>query len=131
MGRAHRRTAQESIVADRPSEPSRRRRSGNPAVRAGAVPASPAREKVERTSLPLLVRLAGVPRWLLLVVTLALVISGLLLPGIAGAVILLAVGVLAGWLLALSWPALGAGARAARILILLLIVLDAGIKVAH
>jgi len=131
MGRAYRRTARESIVADHPSEPSRRRRSGNPAVRAGAVPPSPARVKVERTSLPLLVRLAGVPRWLVLVVTLVLVISGLLLPGVAGAVILLAVGVLAGWLFVLSWPALGAGARAARILILLLVVLDAGIKIAR
>ncbi len=115
-------------MPDRPPDPSRRRRSGNPAVRAGAVPPSPARAEVERRSWPLLVRLAAVPRWLLLVVVLVLAIAGLLLPGIAGAALLLVVGALAAWLLVLSWPALGPGARSARILILVLIAFDAGIK---
>jgi uncharacterized membrane protein len=116
-------------VPDPPPDQSRSRRSGNPAVRAGAVPPSPARAKVERRSLPLLVRLNAVPRWLLLVVVLLLAVAGLLLPGIVGAALLLVVGALAAWLLVLSWPALGPGARAARVLILVLIMFDVGLKV--
>ena len=61
---------------------------------------------------------------------LGLAVAGLLLPGWVGAVVLVVVGVLAGWLTALAWPALGAGARAARVLILLLLVVDVGIKIA-
>lgn len=117
-------------MADRPSDPSRRRRSGNPAVRAGAVPPSPARAKVERGSMPLLMRLAQLPRWLVVIVLLALVIAGLVLRGPAGAAVLLLVGALAAWLLVLSWPALGPGARSARVLVIVLIAVDAGIKVA-
>ena len=110
-------------------EQSRRRRSGNPAVRAGAVPPSPGRAELERRSLPWLLRLRAVPRWLLLVVVLVLALVGLLLPGWPGAIVLLVVGVLAAWLTALSWPALGPGARAARLLILLLLLVDVGIKI--
>ena len=109
---------------------SRARRSGNPAVRAGAQQPSPARQELERRSRPWLMRLSAVPRWLVLLVVLALAITGLLLPGWVGAAILVVVGALAGWLTALSWPALGPGARAARVLILLLLAVDVGIKIA-
>jgi uncharacterized membrane protein len=109
---------------------SRARRSGNPAVRAGAQPPSPAREGLERRSRRWLVRLAAIPRWLVLLVVLGLAITGLLLPGWVGAAILLVVGALAAWLTALAWPALGPGARAARVLILLLLAVDVGIKIA-
>ncbi len=118
-------------MANRSSDPSRRRRSGNPAVRAGAVPPSPARAKVERTSLPLLLRLSAVPRWLLLVVMLVLVIAGLVLPGVAGAALLVLVGLLVTWLLVVSWPVLGPGTRAARVLVVALLAVDAGIKIVH
>ena len=112
------------------SSSSRRRRSGNPAVRAGAVPPSPARARLERRSRPWLLRLAAVPRWLVLVLVLALAVAGLLLPDWAGAVVLLVVAGLAAWLTAMAWPALGPGARSARVLILLLILFDVGLKVA-
>jgi uncharacterized membrane protein len=110
---------------------SRARRSGNPAVRAGAVPPSPGRQELERRSLPWLLRLRRIPRWLLLVVVVALAIVGLLLPGWAGAGVLLVVGLLAAWLTALAWPVLKPGARASRVLILGLIVLDASIKISR
>jgi uncharacterized membrane protein len=117
-------------VPDRQPDQSRSRRSGNPAVRAGAVPPSPARAAVERRSMPVLLRLNAVPRWLLLVLVLVLAVAGLLLPGLLGAALLLVVFALAAWLLLLSWPVLGSGARSARILILVLIAVDAGIKIA-
>ncbi len=113
-----------------PEDQSRRRRSGNPAVRAGAVPPSAARNELERRSLPWLLRLRAVPRWLLLAGVLVLAVVGLLLPGWPGALVLVLVGALAAWLTALSWPALGPGARAARVLILLLLAVDVGIKIA-
>jgi uncharacterized membrane protein len=119
------------VPAPRDDDRSRARRSGNPAVRAGAVPpSSPARQELERRSRPWLVRLVALPRWLVLLVVLALAVTGLLLPGWVGAAILVVVGLLAGWLTALAWPALGPGARAARVLILLLLAVDVGIKIA-
>jgi uncharacterized membrane protein len=99
-------------------------------VRAGAVPPSPARARLEHRSGPWLLRLTAIPRWLLLALVIALAVLGLLLPGWAGAIVLLVVAGLAGWLTALTWPALGPGARAARVLILLLILFDVGLKVA-
>ncbi len=115
-------------MADRPPDQSRSKRSGNPAVRAGAVPPSPARAGVERRSRPLLVLLNAVPRWLLLVIVLVLAVAGLLLPGVLGAALLLVVGGLAAWLLVLSWPVLGPGARAARVLIVMLVAFDVVLK---
>jgi uncharacterized protein DUF6703 len=114
------------------SDPGRRRRSGNPAVRAGAAeprPPTARREELERRSRPWLVRLAALPRWSVVVAVLVLTIAGLLLPGIAGAVVLLLVAALATWLTALSWPVISPGARGARVAILLLLVVDAGFKV--
>ena len=110
----------------------RRRRSGNPAVRAGAAdprPATSGRERFEQRSAPWLFRLNAVPRWALLVVVLVTVIVGLLLPGIAGGVVILLAAAVAAWLTAVSWPLLGPGARAARVLILLLFVGDAVAKI--
>jgi TRAP-type mannitol/chloroaromatic compound transport system permease large subunit len=114
------------------NDAARRRRSGNPAVRAGAAdprPTETGRERFERSSLPWLLRLAAVPRWALVVVVLVAAILGLLLPGIGGALVLLGAVTLAAWLTAISWPVLRPGQRAARILILLLFLADAVIKV--
>jgi hypothetical protein len=110
----------------------RRRRSGNPAVRAGAAeprPASPRRQRFERGSLPWLVRLAALPRWSVVVAVLLLVIAGLLLPGVAGAVVLLIVAAALVWLMALSWPALSWAARLGRVAVTLLVVADAVLKI--
>jgi hypothetical protein len=105
-----------------------RRRSGNPAVRAGATDPSAGRAELERRSLPFLVRLAAVPRWALLVAVLALVIAGLLVPGWIGALLLVVVAGLAAWLLAVSWPALTPAGRAVRAALVLLVLADVVFK---
>jgi uncharacterized membrane protein len=113
-------------------DPGRRRRSGNPAVRAGAVPpSSPARAGLERRSRRWLVRLAAIPRWVLLLLLVALAIAGLLLPGWVGAALLVLIAVLATWLTALSWPVLRPGAKVLRVGILVLLALDIGLKIAR
>ena len=113
-----------------PTDPKRgaSRRSGNPAVRAGAVPASDARRALERRSRRPLTLLAALPTWSVIVGVLALVVAALLLPGVAGAVLLLVVAAILGWLLALAWPAISGRGRASRVLVVLLLVGYAGWK---
>jgi len=99
-------------------------RSGNPAVRAAATAAArtPARRELERASRPALTRLAKLPRWLLLLVTLAVVAAGVLLPSGWGAAALVLLAVFLGWLLALSWPVLGRAQRALRLVTVWLVL---------
>jgi hypothetical protein len=104
------------------------RRSGNPAVRAGTVPPTPARASLERRSHRPLARLAALPRWSVVVGILVLVVAALIVPGLVGALLLLVVGALLAWLLALAWPVLGIAGRANRILLLVLVVAYASWK---
>lgn len=109
-----------------------RRRSGNPAVRAGAVdPAArtQGRDRLERRSWPWLVRLAAIPRWMLVVGALVLVVAGLLIPGAWGAALLLVVAAFLIWLLALSWPAIDVRGRLVRAVGIGIVVFDAGWKI--
>jgi hypothetical protein len=62
--------------------------------------------------------LGHLPPWVPLVGVAALTAGGLFLHGIAGAVLLLAVAAVAGWLALLRWDTLTAGARAVRLLVL-------------
>jgi hypothetical protein len=103
-------------------------RSGNPAVRSGAIPPTAARAALERRSSGPLARLAALPRWSVMIGILVLVVAALILPGPAGAALLAVVAALLGWLLALAWPALGIAGRANRILLLVLVVAYAGWK---
>jgi hypothetical protein len=110
-----------------------RRRSGNPAVRAGAAepgPAGPGRQRFEQRSRPWLTRLAALPGWALLVTILVLVIVGLLVNGWVGALLLLVVAALMVWLLALSWPVLKGRDRALRIAVIVLVLVDVVWKIA-
>lgn len=114
-----------------PSQSPQRRRSGNPAVRAGAEPprpAGPSRAGVERRSRPVLVALSALPRWLVLVVALAFVVAGLAIPGVVGGVVLLLFAAMLVWLLVLSWPVLTPAARVIRLVLLLMLVVYAGAK---
>jgi hypothetical protein len=68
--------------------------------------------------------LGGLPRWLPLVVVAALMAAGLLVGGVIGAVFLVVVAGLAGWLAVLSWdgtPPTGRALRLAVIVVLLVI----------
>lgn len=76
----------------------------------------------------LLLLLARLPRPAVLLLTLGLVVAGLFLPGIPGAVLLLAVGLLLAWLLAVAWPALAPPARVPRVLTVALVLGYAGWK---
>lgn len=92
-------------------------------------PSSSGRAALERRSYPVLVSLTRVPRWLLVVLMAVCMVTGLMLSdGLAwlGALLLLVVAFFLGWLLALSWPVIGPGSRALR---LLTVVALAGIAV--
>ena len=85
-------------------------------------PASPARRALERASLPLLTRLAGLPRAVPFLALLALLVGGVLLGGPVGAVLIGLVALVVAWLLALAWPALTGVERLGRVAVLLLAV---------
>ena len=89
-------------VADRPSTPG----------------ASERRRAVERFSARPLVFLHQMPRWALLLVVLGLLVSGVAVPGLIGAVLLLLLAILLGWLAYLSWPSINTSGRAGRVVAL-------------
>ena len=91
--------------------------AGRPGVadRPSTEGASERRRAVERFSARPLVFLTQMPRWVLLVVVLGLLVSGFAVPGPIGAVLLVLVGILLGWLAYLSWPNINASGRAGRV----------------
>ena len=93
-------------VADRPSTPG----------------ASERRRAVERFSARPLVFLTQLPRWALLLVVLGLLVSGFAVPGPIGAVLLVLVAILLGWLAYLSWPSLNTSGRAGRVVALVCMI---------
>jgi uncharacterized RDD family membrane protein YckC len=96
------------VPADRPA----------PAGRPGQPGASETRQAVERFSARPLVFLHQLPRWILLLIVLGLLISGFAVPGLIGAVALLLVAILLGWLAYLSWPSINASGRVLRVIAL-------------
>lgn len=88
------------------------------------------RAGVERRSAAFVVYLRAMPRWAPAVVVAVVFLAGLVLPGPAGAIALLAVAGFLGWLMVLSWPALPTGGRAARGLALVLLLVVAVSKAA-
>jgi len=75
--------------------------------------------------------LAALPRWVILLAVLVVVIAGLFLPGVAGAVMLIALAGLLGWLLAVAWPVLTVGARLFRVATIVLVLAYAAWKGVH
>ena len=76
--------------------------------------ASPARQAVEQRSATTLLWLHQMPAWLPPVLAAALLIAGLAVPGIGGAIALAGLAVVLGWLAAVSWPRLSASGRLLR-----------------
>ena len=93
-----------------------------PADRPGQPGASETRQAVEGVSARPLVFLTQLPRWVLLLIVLGLLISGFAVPGWIGAIALLVVGILLGWLAYLSWPSLNTSGRLGRIVALVCMV---------
>jgi hypothetical protein len=113
-----------------PDKPRSAARSGNPARRAGvAGPPTPPRLALESRSVRALVALNRLPRWLLIGAVLAVLVGGLILKGVAGALLLLVLAAFVGWLLAISWPVLTPRARLARLFVVLLVIASAVLKV--
>jgi hypothetical protein len=79
--------------------------------------ASAARSSVEQQSATPLLWLHQLPPWLLPVLAVALLVTGLAVSGWGGTIALVAVAGLLGWLAAVSWPRLSAKGRLARVLV--------------
>ena len=95
-------------------------------------PSSSGRAALERRSYPILVSLTRVPRWILVVVMAVCMVTGLMLSDALawlGSLLLLVVAFFLGWLLALSWPIIGARSRALRLLTVVALVGIAVLKV--
>jgi Family of unknown function (DUF6703) len=89
--------------------------------------ASGPRRTVERWSATPLVYLHQLPRWVLPVVLAALLLAGMLGTGWVGAVALLVLAALLGWLAYLSWPSMPLPGRLLRLgALVVLILLAAG-----
>ena len=85
-------------------------------------PATGLRRSVEKRSGPLLAFLSQQPKLLMPVVSLVLLIAGLALKGVAGAICLALLTLIVGWLAYLSWPAVEGRARLVRLLSVALLV---------
>jgi hypothetical protein len=90
-----------------------------PRQSANQPPANP-RGNLERASVPILMRLLALPRWLIVVLMGTFLFLGLIQTGNLawlGGIFLLIVGGFLGWLLALSWPVLTTGRRLTRVIV--------------
>jgi hypothetical protein len=85
-------------------------------------PPGPARLALERASLPLLARVARLPRAVPFLVLLSLLVAGVIVSGPVGAVLIGLVALVVAWLLVLAWPALSGVERLGRFAVLLLAV---------
>ena len=83
------------------------------------------RRSFEQRMGPLVVLLSGLPRAVPFLVVAALLVSGLLVQGAVGGVLLLVLALLLATLLALSWPALHPGPRVLRVAVVGLVAVRA------
>jgi hypothetical protein len=83
------------------------------------------RARLERVSAFPLVILSRTPRWLLALLLAVILVAGLALQGIVGAVLLVLLAGFLGWLLALSWPVLSIGGRAVRAVVVIAVLAGA------
>ena len=101
--------------------------SGRPAnnPRPASAPGGNPRGNIERASIPILVKLLSIPRWLLVILIASSLLLGLALTGPLaplGAIFLLIVATFLGWLLLLSWPVLSPGRRMIRLVVVFAVV---------
>ena len=79
------------------------------------------RDRLERSSIQLLLALRRVPRWAIFLVVLGCVVGGLLLTGPLAAALLGVVSLFLAWLLLLAWPRLTEAQRSLRGLTIVLV----------
>jgi hypothetical protein len=83
----------------------------------------------QRLSAPALLWLSSLPRWSLVVGLVVVLVAGLLLPGWAGAALLVLLALFLAWLAVLGASRLTPGAAALRALTVLLVLVAAARKV--
>ena len=113
------------MTAQRPARSGRRRPPlppGQPLFTPGA---SPARQAVERRSAAPLLYLRQIPAWVFPIALVVLLIVGLRVHGPLGAVALLGVAAVLGWLASVSWPRLRTAGRLGRLIVIALVVAGA------
>lgn len=93
--------------------------------------ASAARQDVERRSATVLLWLHQMPRWLPVLLVAALLITGLAVPGIGGAIALCGLAAILGWLAAVSWPRLPAQGRLLRVAAVGIVLVAAVVRGLH
>lgn len=82
--------------------------------------------KFEKWSAPVLLFIHGLPTWAFPLFTATLLLTGLFVTnGLVGGILLILLGIVLGWLVALSWRLLAPTARVIRILMLLVTFLYA------
>lgn len=79
------------------------------------------RDRLERRSVPVLLALRAVPRWVVFLLVLGCVSGGLLLTGPLAAALLGVVALFLGWLLMLAWPHLAQVPRFLRALTIVIV----------
>ncbi len=80
------------------------------------------RPSIERASLPLITRLSRLPRAVPFLILLALLVTGVIIEGVVGFVLMGLAAIFVGWILYLSWPRLSGSERIMRSAVLLLAV---------
>jgi hypothetical protein len=80
--------------------------------------AAPTRQAFEHRSATSLLWLHQLPAWLLPVLAAGLLVAGLAIGGVGGAVALCGLAVVLGWLATVSWPRLSAPGRLLRVAVI-------------
>ncbi len=93
--------------------------------------ALPARQALEHRSATWLLWLHQLPRWLLPVLAAGLLVAGLAVGGVGGAVALCGLAVVLGWLAAVSWPSLPTPGRLLRVVVIGAVVAVAVVRALH
>ncbi len=92
---------------------------------------SPARASIEQRSATSLLWLHQLPTWLLPVLAVALLVTGLAVGGWGGAIALGGLAVVLGWLALLSWPRLPAQGRLLRLAAVAVVLVIAVLRGLH
>jgi hypothetical protein len=83
------------------------------------------RRWLETVSAPLLAKLHVMPRWIFPVATTAILLFGLFISGLIGALFLLFLVIMLSWLLILSWPVIPTGSKLIRVFAISLLLFAA------
>jgi hypothetical protein len=115
-------------MSNRPTRQRQRARPLPPGRTLFTPEASPVRAAAEQRSAKPLLYLHQLPAWLPAIVLALLLVAGLALRGLAGAVALCAVAAVLGWLAAISWPRVTAAGRIGRVAAVCLVLALAAIQ---